>query len=445
MDATGSVDSLRGHDDLKPVPGRAWLIVVMMFFFIVINFADKAVLGLAAIPIMKELHLTNEQFGQAGSALFVLFSISAVLVGFIANRVSAKLLIAVMALIWAFTQLPMIGIVSFPALIACRVVLGAGEGPAYPVALHAVYKWFPNNRRALPTGLVQIGGSFGVGILAPLLTWIIVSYSWHTAFGCLGIVGLIWALVWMFVGEEGPLDTSQTEAGGGGLEHVPYLTLLSSRTAAGVLIAGFAGYWAVALSFVWLPSFLVKAGGYTLAQTSFIVGLPSLLQIIMCPGVGYFSQKLLARGVSSRVARGVVCSGSVLIAGLCMILLSTSPNTFVEAALVMIAFTFATFIFTLGPPLIGEITPVRQRGAMLGINNAIFTMAGLVAPWFMGKAIDAGVDAASGFRSGFLVAGALIAVGGALAMILINPEHDLARFRRRGTGVGSDEVAIKQA
>ena len=71
----------------------------------------------------------------------------------------------------------------------------------------------------------------------------------------------------------------------------------------------------------------------------------------------------------------------------------------------MIAFTFATFIFTLGPPLIGEITPVRQRGAMLGINNAIFTMAGLVAPWFMGKAIDAGVDAASGFRSGFLVAG----------------------------------------
>jgi MFS family permease len=440
-----SVDPSRQRDPSTRVSGRAWVIVGMMFLFMVINFADKAVLGLAAIPIMKDLNLTNEQFGQAGSALFLLFSISAILVGFIANRVSTKLLIAVMALVWAFTQVPMIGMISFPVLIACRVVLGAGEGPAYPVALHAVYKWFPNDRRAVPTSLVQIGGSFGVGIFAPLLTWVIVTYSWHAAFGCLGVAGLLWVAVWMFVGKEGPLASGQVEAGGAGLDHIPYSTLLSSRTVIGVVIAGFAGYWGVALSFVWLPAFLIKAGGYTPTQASFIVGLPSLLQIIMCPGIGYISQKLRAQGVTSRISRGLLCSGCVTVAGLALMLLSNSSNPVVEATLVMVAFTFLTFIFTLGPPLIGEVTPAHQRGAMLGINNAIFTTAGLVAPWFMGRAVDAGVDAASGFRSGFLFAGTLIAIGGALAMAFINPERDLARFKKRRDAVAANGATIAQA
>src|SRR6266480_2706870 len=81
--------------DSTPVSGRAWLVVAMLFLFIVINFADKAVLGLAAVPIMKDLNLTNAQFGTVGSSLFFLFSISAVLVGFIANRVPSKHLLTI--------------------------------------------------------------------------------------------------------------------------------------------------------------------------------------------------------------------------------------------------------------------------------------------------------------------------------------------------------------
>jgi ACS family D-galactonate transporter-like MFS transporter len=432
--------------DSTPVSGRAWLVVAMLFLFIVINFADKAVLGLAAVPIMKDLNLTNAQFGTIGSSLFILFSISAVLVGFIANRVPSKHLLTIMALIWAFTQLPMLGIVSFGTLLACRIVLGAGEGPAYPVALHSVYKWFPDNRRALPTSLVQIGGSVGVGIMAPLITWIIVTYSWHVAFGSLGVVGLLWVLIWVFVAKEGPLEGGKVEAGGGGMEHVPYATLLFSRTAIGVFLTGIAGYWGVALSLVWLPSFLIKGGGYTPTETSFIVGLPSTLQIFLLPAIGYLSQVLLTRGLSSRISRGFVSSGSVLVAGVALMLLSNSSSAIAEGILVVIAFTLVTPIFTLGPPLIGEITPVHQRGAMLGINNAIFTTAGLVAPWAFGKIVDAaGADAALGFRSGFFYSGMLVAVGAALGLLLINPERDLLRFRREGTPVTSTQATSGHA
>ncbi|HTB04603.1 MAG TPA: MFS transporter [Bradyrhizobium sp.] len=411
---------------------RAWAVVAMMFLFMLINFADKAVIGLAAVPIIADLHLTNEQFGQVGSAFFLFFSISAVLIGFLVNRVSTKWVLTAMALIWAFTQLPMLGVVSLPILFASRIVLGAGEGPAYPVALHAVYKWFANERRTLPTSLVAIGGAIGAGVVAPLLTWVILTFSWHAAFGFLGIVGLVWVAVWMIVGKEGPLDTHQTEAGGGGLTHVPYATLLTSRTAIGVFIAGFSAYWALTLAVVWLPAFLVKAAGYTPTQTGWIVTLPSLLQMVLSPIVGYVSQRLLLTGTTSRVSRGLLGGGCVAGAGLAMILLSKSTGSYEQIPLVAVTFAIGSLIYTLGPALIGEISPVRQRGAMLGISNAIYTLAGLAAPWLMGHIIDIGANPAEGFRSGFELGGSIILVGGLLAMVLINPERDLERFRQTG-------------
>ena len=68
----------------------AWLVVALLFLFMLINFADKAVIGIAAVPIMQELRLTPRQFGLVGSSFFLLFSISAVVTGFIVNRVQTR-------------------------------------------------------------------------------------------------------------------------------------------------------------------------------------------------------------------------------------------------------------------------------------------------------------------------------------------------------------------
>ena len=53
--------------DRKVEPG-SWLVVGLLFFFMLINFADKAVIGLAAVPIMDDLKLTPSQFGLVGSS-----------------------------------------------------------------------------------------------------------------------------------------------------------------------------------------------------------------------------------------------------------------------------------------------------------------------------------------------------------------------------------------
>jgi MFS family permease len=94
----------------------------------------------------------------------------------------------------------------------------------------------------------------------------------------------------------------------------------------------------------------------------------------------------------------------------------------------MLAFGIGAVIYSLGPPLLSEICPVQQRGAVLGISNAMFTLAGLVAPWLTGHIADVGLDPAVGFRHGFLFAGILICVGGVVAAALIDPGRDLARF-----------------
>src|SRR5271155_2892418 len=103
---------------------RAWLIVAMLFLFMLINFADKAVLGMSAVPIMTELNLTHAEFGLVGTSFFALFSIGAIVAGFIVNRIETKWVLLVMGLIWALCQLPMLATAGLGMLIANRVVLG---------------------------------------------------------------------------------------------------------------------------------------------------------------------------------------------------------------------------------------------------------------------------------------------------------------------------------
>lgn len=78
---------------------RGWWVAALCASFMSINYADKVIVGLAALPIMEELKLQPKEFGLLGSAFFLLYSLSAVGVGFLADRLSTKLIIASLATI----------------------------------------------------------------------------------------------------------------------------------------------------------------------------------------------------------------------------------------------------------------------------------------------------------------------------------------------------------
>ena len=408
---------------------KAWTTVALVFLFMLINFADKAVIGLSSVPIMKELGLSHAQFGTLGSGFFLLFSISGIVVGFVANRASTKTIMLIMGIVWALALLPMTGATSFALLLGTRVILGAAEGPAFPIALHAVYKWFGDERRAVPTSVVACGAAFGAGVVAPLVTWIIIHYSWHAAFGALGTVGLAWACVWFFVAEDGPLD-APSKTRGAAAHQIPYRALLLSRTAIGVYIGGFAAYWVIALNIVWLANYLIKALHMAPSVAAWVIVLPSVMQIVLAPCCAFLSQHLSRRGFSSRVSRGILGCACVMIAGVSMASMPFVEMGVFKIILIGLSFSIGSVIFTLGSTLIGEISPASQRGASLGVTNSIHTIAGLFAPIAMGLIVDVGSDPQHGFQTGYLCAGIFVALLGLAAAALINPESDLKRFRR---------------
>jgi MFS family permease len=412
----------------------AWATVVMVFLFMLINFADKAVIGLSSTSIIKELGLSHAQFGALGSAFFILFPISGVVVGFLSNRISTKAIMLTMSIVWAITLLPMAGTVTFSMLLASRIVLGAAEGPAFPIAIHAVYKWFGDARRAVPSSVVACGAAFGTGVVAPVLTWIIVHYGWHSAFMVLSVVGLCWAVMWLALAKDGPLDRRPADSAGA-TPRIPYSRLLLSRTALGVFLAGFAAYWIIALNIVWLANYLIRGLHLTPSDAAWIVLLPSVVQMILAPICAFISQSMTKAGYSSRYSRGLFGCACVVIAGVAMACLPLMPMGPLKIALIGLSFSIGSVIFTLGSTLIGEISPPTQRGALLGITNSIHTTAGLIAPVVMGIIVDVGTDPAAGFRTGYTYAGLLVASLGSIAACLIDPAADRRRFRRLGFDV----------
>ena len=300
-------------------PKGAWKITFLLFLFMLVNFADKIVVGLAGAPIMDELKLSPEQFGLLGSSFFFLFSISAIVVGFIVNRVATRWVLLAMAVIWSVAQFPMVGTVSFTTLLICRIILGAGEGPAFSVAAHAIYKWFPDEKRTLPTAILSQGSAFGVILAVPALNWIIVNHSWHYAFGALGVVGLMWVVAWLVMGKEGPLV--QTVAMAAADPRVPYFQLLTSRTFIGCCAATFGAYWALSLGLTWFTPFIVKGLGFSQKDAGWISVLPWVFGATIVLLTGWISQVMLTRGYTTRGARGVLGSVPLIVGGLILAVL----------------------------------------------------------------------------------------------------------------------------
>jgi MFS transporter, ACS family, D-galactonate transporter len=407
-----------------------WLMVGLLFLFMLINFADKAVIGIAAVPLMTELRLSPRQFGVLGSSFFLLFSLSAVATGFIVNRAPTRWALLVMGLAWALTQFPMLGGAGFLTIMAARVALGAAEGPAYPVALHSTYKWFPNELRALPTAIVAQGAGVGILVALPALNWVIVRYSWHWAFGVLGIAGLAWSAAWLVLGREGPLTTAVgAEPATPKRDRIAYRRLLFSPTVIGCWCASFGAQWGLSLALAWQGAFLIQGLGLSQHAIGLLGALPAGLAVVVVVGAGWGSQRLLARGVSSRVARGLLGAGCVAFGGAAMAVIPYAPGIAAKIALTTIGVAVPSVIYVIGQTVVGEITPVAQRGALLSIGTAVSTVAGLISPYVMGSVVQTAATPLAGFETGFMICGVVMLVGGLIGMALIRPERETGRWR----------------
>src|SRR3982074_3357285 len=410
----------------QPTPKGAWKITFLLFLFMLVNFADKVVVGAPGAPNMDELKLQPEQFGLLGSSFFFLFSISAIIVGFIVNRVATRWVLLVMAVIWSLAQFPMLGTVSFTTLLICRVILGAGEGPAFSVAAHSVYKWFPDEKRTLPTAVLSQGSAFGVILAVPALNWVIVNYSWHYAFGALGVAGLMWVVAWLILGKEGPLVN--TLAMDAAEPRIPYLQLLTSRSFIGCCAATFGAYWALSLGLTWFTPFIVKGLGFSQKGAGGISILPWVFGAVVVLLTGWISQVLVARGITTRGARGVLGSVPLIVGGLILAVLPYVDGAGLQIALLVAGSGLCVSIYVVCPPMLGEFTPVSQRGAVISIYGAIYTLAGILATSVMGSVIQRAAVPLDGYMTGFTINAVIMIASGLLGLLLLWPNTERARL-----------------
>src|ERR1700687_492082 len=410
----------------QPTPKGAWRITFLLFLFMLVNFADKIVVGLAGVPIMTELQLEPEQFGLLGSSFFFLFSIAAIVVGFIVNRIATRWVLLALAAIWALAQFPMVGTGRLTTLLICRVILGGRDGPAVVVAVHAIYKWFPDEKRTLPTAILSQGSAFGVILAVPALNWVIVNYSWHYAFGVLGVVGLMWAVAWLILGKQGPLV--QTVAMAAADPRVPYFQLLTSRTFIGCVAATFGAYWALSLGLTWFTPFIIKGLGFSQKDAGWISILPWVFGAAIVLLTGWVSQVMMARGVSTRGARGVLGSVPLIVGGSILAVLPHVDGAGMQIALLVVGSGLCGSIYVVCAPMLGEFTPVSQRGAVLAIYGAIYTLAGIIAPSVMGKVIQGAATPLDGYMTGFTINAVIMVASGLLGLLLLWPNTERARL-----------------
>ena len=409
---------------------KAWIIAGLLFLYSIVNFIDKLVMGLAAVPIMKEFGLKPAQYGALGSSFFFLYAISGFLVGlFVVKRVSAKWLLMVLVGVWTLSQLPMVMGSSLTALYAGRILLGAGEGPGTPSAYHALYGWFTNDKRNMPTSVLLAGVGAGFLIGGPLLTYFISEFGWRAGFLVCGVAGALWMVLWGVFGADGPLlEAVGTKVEPQG-EHVPWFEFWTDRTVLANFIMALSCYWVTGLSITWLAPYLQLGLGYTPKDTGWLVSVILGSQVVIQVAISYCSQLLLNAGFSSRVSRGLVTGGCVVISGIAMALAPDIGQSTVQVILLALGFTLPVMCFVIGPTIVGEVAPPRQRGVALLVTYTLMTVTGLLSPIITGNIVQAaGATPLVGYTNALLLTGAVLVTGGLIAMLGINPEATRARF-----------------
>ncbi|MCL7428473.1 MFS transporter [Streptomyces sp. YS415] len=407
---------------------RARTVLIVLALFIVINAADKAVLGLTAGPIKDELGLTATEFGTIAGSFYLLFSLSAVSVGFLGDRIRPRPLLAVLALVWAAAQLPiLLPAAGFGALVATRVLLGAGEGPGYPLANYTAFTWYPEKRRALPSAVVVAGGAGGTVLAAPLVVLVSETLGWRAAFGLLGVAGLLWTALWLRVGGGGPYTARlgpKDEVPRAAPAAVPFWRVLATGTWLGATLSTFAVMWTLALGFAWVPLYLEEQAGFSDAEVSAIVGLPALSMAVLVLGAGALAHHLLRRGVTARVAQGLIGALLPLLAGACLFLMTPAPGTALLLPLLVLAFSAGNGQTPLTNAAIADICPPGRRSAALGLSYALASLSSLFAPYVTGRIIDAAPTEGIGYGRAFDLAAWLLIAGAVLSMLLIRPDRD---------------------
>ncbi len=385
----------------RPTRSR-YLIMVMLFITVVINYLDRSNLSIAAPALKDEFGLDTVHEGLILSAFGWTYAAMQIPGGWLVDRVSPRVLYAAALILWSAATFFMGFAGSFVILFVLRLAVGALEAPAYPINNRVVTTWFPEKERATAIGFYTSGQFVGLAFLTPVLAWLQHHYGWHMVFVSTGLLGIVWGVLWYMIYREprqfkgaNAAEIELIQQGGGVVDldrnvkakKAPFdwndLGLVMSRRKLwGVYLGQFCLTSTLWFFLTWFPTYLVKYRGMDFIKSGFLASVPFLAAFVgvLCSGV--LSDFLIRRGATIGLARKLP-----IILGL---LISTSMigANFTDSTPWIIFFLAVAFfgngLASITWSLVSTLAPVRLLGLTGGVFNFVGNLSSICTPIVIG-------------------------------------------------------------
>ena len=204
--------------DESGYPSRpyAWAVVAILIATAVLSYTDRQVLSLLVDPIRGELGISDGQVSLLlGTAFAVVYGITGIPLGFLADRTSRRNLIFLGVLVWSCGTLACGLSHSFGQLFSARIVVGLGEAVLSPAAISLISDYFPPSRRGTAVGFFLSGIAMGIGaailigggVLHMVESGVLAGTplasqpAWRLVLLLIGAPGLLWSLAILVIRE----------------------------------------------------------------------------------------------------------------------------------------------------------------------------------------------------------------------------------------------------
>jgi ACS family hexuronate transporter-like MFS transporter len=176
-----------------------------MFACTVLNYMDRQAITLFGEQVKEQFALDNLGFGLILSSFQLSYAFFQWPSGFLVDRLNVRRVYSAAVFWWSLAGVATAFAPTLGILMACRALLGVGESFNWPCALRVTAGVLPPADRSLGNGIFNSGAAAGA-VLTPLIVVpLAVRMGWQFPFVVLGLCGIVWVMVWLFLTRDGTL------------------------------------------------------------------------------------------------------------------------------------------------------------------------------------------------------------------------------------------------
>jgi predicted MFS family arabinose efflux permease len=337
--------------------------LILLICLNLLNYIDRYILPGAQALVQKEYGWSDQRMGALTTALFVVYMLVAPLTGWMGDRISRKPLIIGGAVLWSLATLGTAWVHDYWTLYLRHALVGVGEatfGIFAPAVLADFYPERDRNRilsifyLAIPVG-AAIGYLAG-GELGTL-------YGWRAPFFLCAIPGLLVAVLYGWLGREP--DRGTTDHVKPTLNRTTFLGLFSN----GAFLTATLGLAALTFAMggisAWVPTFLHRSAGLSVANSSLVVsGITVIDGIAGTVAGGWIAQRWLR---TNHRALYLVSFWSVALTLPCGALVFFGPPKWAVPALFVAEFFLFLNTGPLNTAIVNSVS-FRVRATAISVN-----------------------------------------------------------------------------